>query len=636
MPFFRYRKLRRRPRCAPVDVLEPRRLLSATASPLSLVGSDSGVVNVPYSLQINFHDTANDVPSSYSIDWGDDTSQVVNPAADPSGGYTHLYQFGNNWQISVTAQSPSGAFSASQDVTVQEAVDNLTSTAVSTHEIDLAWTLYANNAISIEVDRSLDGNTFKAIKQLPGNATSFADKHLKHSINYYYQIRAIQPAGPSNYTDVADDSTLDPTPTGLTGRTNGPYEIDLHWTNHAGPDAMNVLERSDDGGATFFAVNYHEATGESKFVDTVGSENFSEYRVASNSSAYSKIFKITSVLCAPYSASSSIVNGMVTLTWQPPSDTGPDEFNPTYYVPTSHAVTYDVYRQNSGTKQWMKLTPTSVSATTFSDSSAPPGISHYRITTVDAAGHESPPISVSTPGEVGTYDSASGTWHIDANNNHQWDGNAGDATYEFGSPGTIAVTGNWTGRSTTNQIGVFNPATGVWQLDRNGNHHFDAHGDLTFTFGKPGDLPVVGSWNGKPRTEVGVFDPSSMTFQLDKNGNGKWDGPDKDILIQLSTVHGVPHSPNDSYSAFGSASALGTQLALVDSTTHTLYPLGTDGTAGQSTIFNPVAIPFADDLDGDGSQEIALFEATTQEIALNSDFTAPFRFASGGSQAVSI
>jgi len=43
------------------------------------------------------------------------------------------------------------------------------------------------------------------------------------------------------------------------------------------------------------------------------------------------------------------------------------------------------------------------------------------------------------------------------------------------------------------RIGVFR--NGLWYLDINGNDAWDGS-DATIPFGVPGDIPVVGNWNG--------------------------------------------------------------------------------------------------------------------------------------------
>jgi hypothetical protein len=84
------------------------------------------------------------------------------------------------------------------------------------------------------------------------------------------------------------------------------------------------------------------------------------------------------------------------------------------------------------------------------------------------------------------------------------------------------------------QIGVFRcPAVGVcnWIVDSNGNGAYDAT-DAVYSFGLPGDQPVVGDWNQGGRKRIGVF--RGGTWILDSNGNNSYD------LTDLTVFFGLP------------------------------------------------------------------------------------------------
>ena len=57
--------------------------------------------------------------------------------------------------------------------------------------------------------------------------------------------------------------------------------------------------------------------------------------------------------------------------------------------------------------------------------------------------------------------------------------------------------------------GTFNPLTATWTL-----HNSSGGPDRVFRFGQPGDLPVVGDWNGSGQDTVGVFDALTATWSL--------------------------------------------------------------------------------------------------------------------------
>jgi hypothetical protein len=73
-----------------------------------------------------------------------------------------------------------------------------------------------------------------------------------------------------------------------------------------------------------------------------------------------------------------------------------------------------------------------------------------------------------------------------------------DLVVKYGRPGDIPVVGDWNGNG-VHTIGV---VRGNRWLLRNSNRAGDP--DYDFVFGEPGDIPVVGDWNGAGRTWIGV------------------------------------------------------------------------------------------------------------------------------------
>jgi hypothetical protein len=73
-----------------------------------------------------------------------------------------------------------------------------------------------------------------------------------------------------------------------------------------------------------------------------------------------------------------------------------------------------------------------------------------------------------------------------------------DLVIKYGLPGDIPVVGDWDGDG-VHTIGV---VRGNRWLLRNSNRAGGA--DYDFIFGQPGDIPVVGDWTGAGRTWIGV------------------------------------------------------------------------------------------------------------------------------------
>jgi hypothetical protein len=121
--------------------------------------------------------------------------------------------------------------------------------------------------------------------------------------------------------------------------------------------------------------------------------------------------------------------------------------------------------------------------------------------------------------KVGVY--RNGFWYVDRDGSNQWEGPASDPGYHFGVPGDIPVVGDWDGSGSL-RIGVYRG--GSWYVDLDGNHQWDGEPtDRVFNFGVPGDIPVVGDWDGTGKLRIGVY--RGGFWYLDMNGNNQWDGP---------------------------------------------------------------------------------------------------------------
>jgi len=122
--------------------------------------------------------------------------------------------------------------------------------------------------------------------------------------------------------------------------------------------------------------------------------------------------------------------------------------------------------------------------------------------------------------EMGVFNTASGAWELDENGTI--------TSFSFGEANDTPVVGDWSG-SGTDKIGVFRPSTGQFILDYNGDGIFESGSDEVFNFDGPGgyqagDLPVAGHWGGSTKSEVGIF--RSGTWFLDLNADGSYDAGD--------------------------------------------------------------------------------------------------------------
>jgi len=111
-------------------------------------------------------------------------------------------------------------------------------------------------------------------------------------------------------------------------------------------------------------------------------------------------------------------------------------------------------------------------------------------------------------------------WLLDVDGNQQFN-SPPDLAFPFGGvPGDIPIVGDWNGNGHT-KVGIYRPGNGLFILDSNGNGVFDS-GDAVYDLGvgtQPGDIPMVGDWNGDGRSKVGLF-RQGFFWILDYNGNG--------------------------------------------------------------------------------------------------------------------
>jgi hypothetical protein len=128
------------------------------------------------------------------------------------------------------------------------------------------------------------------------------------------------------------------------------------------------------------------------------------------------------------------------------------------------------------------------------------------------------------PGKVGVF--RAGKWYVDLNGDGNFD--YPDPIWSFGLPGDIPVVGDWNGDGRL-KIGVYR--SGAWYLDWNGDGNFDWP-DPIWNYGVPGDIPVVADWNGDGRQKIGVY--RQGTWYVDYDGDGVLNSGDRVWVFGLA------------------------------------------------------------------------------------------------------
>src|SRR5208282_5062241 len=118
------------------------------------------------------------------------------------------------------------------------APSDLSASAASTTEVDLAWSATGNQQ-GFNILRSTDDSTFTQIATVGANVAAYADTTVSGSTTYYYEVEAYNAAGTSNASSVASATTAspapNPTPTPTPNPTPTPPVVPPPSSSGAGP-----------------------------------------------------------------------------------------------------------------------------------------------------------------------------------------------------------------------------------------------------------------------------------------------------------------------------------------------------------------------------------------------------------------
>jgi hypothetical protein len=184
--------------------------------------------------------------------------------------------------------------------------------------------------------------------------------------------------------------------------------------------------------------------------------------------------------------------------------------------------------------------------------------------------------------------------------------------FSFGGPGDIPVVGDWNGDGITT-IGVFR--AGNWYLrDSNSSGANNIPG---FTYGSATDIPLVGDWNGDGKSTIGVFRA------------GNW-------YLRDSNSAGANNIPGFSYGGSGDIPVIGDwngdgkdTIGVFRNGTWYLRDFNSAGshTIPSFTYGGPDDIPVVGDWDGDGVDTVGVVRNGTWYLR-NSNSAGPHTITS--------
>ena len=147
-----------------------------------------------------------------------------------------------NYFYRVRANNSSGDSAYSNEAnamtpdTTPTAPSNLAANAVSTTQINLAWSDNASNETGFKIERKTgSGGTYAQIGTVGANVTSYSDSGLTSGTTYYYRVRANNAVGDSGYSNEANATTFSnppAAPTALGASAASSSQINLAWTDN--------------------------------------------------------------------------------------------------------------------------------------------------------------------------------------------------------------------------------------------------------------------------------------------------------------------------------------------------------------------------------------------------------------------
>jgi len=191
--------------------------------------------------------------TSTSSRWGDYSMLAVDPSDGCTFWATLEYQATTGaapWRTRIAAFKFPNCGTA-QPI-APAAPSALGATAISSSQINLAWTDNATNEDGFKIERCAGSGcaTFSQIATVGASVTTLNDTGLTASTPYRYRVRAYNTAGDSGYSNLVSATTQALTiappaaPSNLTAAASGRGAINLNWRDNSTDETWFVVERT--------------------------------------------------------------------------------------------------------------------------------------------------------------------------------------------------------------------------------------------------------------------------------------------------------------------------------------------------------------------------------------------------------
>ncbi len=170
-------------------------------------------------------------------------------------GYNSVGQIDTPAGLSGVGTVSAGGYDSFALVVVPYPPANLTATAVSSNEVDLAWTsqgfLYGFN-IQRAPDNGGSPGPWTQIATIGPETNFYADTGLTADIKYWFQVQAFDNCGSTSFGNLASATPLSApvAPSSLSATAVSESQINLAWTNHSATASGILIERAPDASGS--------------------------------------------------------------------------------------------------------------------------------------------------------------------------------------------------------------------------------------------------------------------------------------------------------------------------------------------------------------------------------------------------
>ncbi|MCC6857945.1 MAG: fibronectin type III domain-containing protein, partial [Bryobacterales bacterium] len=174
--------------------------------------------------------------------WGDYSTIVVDPVDDCTFWFTSEYTAAPSGEFNWNTRIASFKFPSCGGAPppVPAAPSGLSATAISSNQVNLAWTDNSNNEDGFRVQRCTGAGCtdFSTVATPGANAQAYSDTSVSGSTLYRYRVLAYNAGGESGTSNIADATppaapSVPAAPSGLSATAVSSNQVNLAWTDNS-------------------------------------------------------------------------------------------------------------------------------------------------------------------------------------------------------------------------------------------------------------------------------------------------------------------------------------------------------------------------------------------------------------------